>query len=400
MKHRSFMIVFSMLTILCLSGCWDTTELQDLSIVSGIGIDKGGDNVDNKYRTTVQIVNPSQVSGAQQGGKFQASAVTSYSATGSSLKEAFLKVSLKAPNELFFPHVQIMIISEELAKEGIRDLFDVIERDSSFRVLFPVVIVRGNTAENALKITTPLQAIPTGKMVASLESSEKIWGEYLITRADEVISKLKKGNLSITGIQINGDVEKGKVSTNIQQISPDASIETRGLAFFKDGKLEKWLEKDEAHGVTWINNELKRTVTTLDCKKKKEAITVEVIASKTKINVEIENQKPVINISVFSEGVVSEIHCSIDLSKNKTIEELEEKLNKEIKEEIMASVKAVQEGKSDIFDFGEYVNIADKKLWKEIENKWDEEIFPETEVKVKVQAAIRRTGLRVNQYIE
>lgn len=399
MKHKLYMFAIA-LSLICLSGCWDSAELQDLSIVSGIGIDKGGDSVDDRYRTTVQIINPSQIAGGQQGGKVQASPVTTYSATGSTLKEAFHKVSLKAPNELFFPHIQIMIISEELAKEGILDLLDVIERDAYFRELFPIVIVRGNTAADALKISTSLIPIPTAKMVASLESSEMIWGEYLPVRADEVIAKLSNSSLTIPGIQINGSAEKGNAGTNIQQISPETIIETSGLAIIKEGKLDKWLEKDAAHGVTWIRNKLKRTIMTLDCQKQKEAIGIEITSSKANIKVRIKNQSPILTVSILTEGVVTENHCSVDLSKNKTIEELEKKLNEEIKEEIKTTLKVAQEEKSDIFGFSEYVNIADKKLWKKIEDKWEDEIFPETEINVSVQSVIRRTGMSTKSYIK
>jgi spore germination protein KC len=44
------------------------------------------------------------------------------------------------------------------------------------------------------------------------------------------------------------------------------------------------------------------------------------------------------------------------------------------------------------------VNIADKKIWKKIEDKWEDEIFPETEINVSVQSIIRRTGMSTKSY--
>ncbi len=402
MKHRPFVILFMLLSTVLLSGCWDRDELQDLDLVSAIGIDEGGDDVENRYRVTVQIINEGQIAGAPgQGGKAEVAPVTTYSDTGSTVAEALRKITLKTSNELFFPHVQLMVIGEELARnKGIQDLFDWIERDSKFRTLFPILIVRDNTAKNVLQITTPLETVPSAKIVGSLETTKTIWGEYASTRADKVIQQLGGEGANLTGIQITGDPKKGNSLTNVQQIYPKTDIEIKGLAIFKKGKLKKWLDGESARGATWINNELTKTIINLDCEKKKKGIAVDLMRSKTKIKVEIRNEKPVIYVKVRSEGHISEVHCPIDLDKNETIQKLEKQMEKEIKEEIMIALEVAKEQKSDIFRFGEYVNREDSKLWKKIKKRWDDEIFPETEVNVNVQAFIRRSGLRTKSYIK
>ncbi|MDQ0879408.1 hypothetical protein [Peribacillus sp. V2I11] len=69
MKHKPFIILFMLLSIVLLAGCWDSAELKDLDLVSAIGIDEGGDKVENRYRVTVQIINEAQIAGAPgQGG--------------------------------------------------------------------------------------------------------------------------------------------------------------------------------------------------------------------------------------------------------------------------------------------------------------------------------------------
>lgn len=402
MKHKPCIMFFMFLSIVLLSGCWDRAELQDLDIVSAIGIDEGGDDVENRYHVTVQIINEGQIAGTQQGGgKIQSSPVIAYSATGSTIAEALRKIAPKSPNELFYPHVQLMVIGEELARnKGIQDLFDWIERDSKFRTLFPILVVRDNTAENLLKITTSLEAVPSEKIVGGLETTKRIWGEYASTRADQVIQQLGGEGANLTGVEIIGDPKEGNKLTNVQQIAPKTTVEVKGLAIFKKGKLEKWLDGDAARGATWINNELTETVMNLDCEKKKNGIAVDMMRSNTKVKVEIKNQKPVIHLAVQSEGHISEVHCPIDLGKHKTIEKLEKQMKKEIKEEVMMAIEAAKEQKSDIFRFGETVNRENPKLWKKIKKTWDDEIFPETEVHIDVQAFIRRSGLRTKPYIK
>ncbi|MGQ4667677.1 Ger(x)C family spore germination protein [Metabacillus halosaccharovorans] len=398
--QKSYKIFLCILSILLISGCWDSNELQDFSIISGIGIDKGGNDPENRFRLTVQIINPSIVSGGQQGGNVQSSPVTTYSETGSTLKEALRKISNEAPAELFFPHIQIMLIGEELAKEGIQELFDVIERDPKFRVLFPVLIVKGHTAEAALKVSTSLRPIPSAKIEGSLQSSKAIWGEHPSTRADQAIMKLGEGSAAITGIEINGDVEKGNQTANMQEISQSTKLEIKGLAIIRDGKLEKWLEGVPARGVVWANNEIEETVMNLDCPKKKDAVAIDIGRAESIIKAEVKKNKPVITIKINAEGAVSETHCSLELDKDETIKELETQLRTEIKDEVQTAIKTLQEEKGDVFGFREYINIADKNYWKKIKDKWEEEIFPESEVNIEVNATIRRTGMKVKSYIK
>ncbi|RBW69007.1 Ger(x)C family spore germination protein [Bacillus taeanensis] len=399
MKHKHFLRLFILFILLLLTGCWDRTELQDLDIVTAIGIDKGEDDVNNRYRVTVQIINEGEAVGGTGQTAGRASPITTFSNTGSTVSEALRKISPKTANELYFPHIQVMVIGEELAKEGVTDLFDFIDRDPQFRMLFPILIARENTAENVLKVSTPLESIPASKIVGALEFTRRIWGEYASTRADQVIDSINKHAAAIIGIRINGDPEKGNELFNIRKIDPDTTLEITGIAVLKDGKLETWLDEDAARGVTWIKNEFTRSILNLDCKDIKNGIAVEMVRSKTKLSAEFKEGKPIIHIDTREEGHISEVHCGIDLDKPETINKLEKELEKETKEEIMMAVKAAQEEKSDIFQFSEVVNRADPKEWNKIEKKWEEEIFPELEVKVDVRAFIRRTGMRTKSYL-
>ncbi|GKU83517.1 Ger(x)C family spore germination protein [Niallia sp. NCCP-28] len=395
MKRNIFLIFLICSNFLFLAGCWDSRELQKLSIISGIAIDKD-DSAENRYLATIQIINPSQVSGGEQGGKVQATPVRTFSGSGSTLAEALRKISPMAPGQLFYPHIQVMILSEEVATEGIQNLFDLIERDSNFRLLFPVLIAKDTPAKNILQVTTSLNPIPSDSIVDNLETSQSEWGEYISVHADQLIEELKGGNFVVSGVQIKGEKEQGNKGENIQQISPAASIEIGGLSLFKDGKLENWLEQNEARGTTWIMDEMKKTILTLDSDEKKNAIAIEVNRAQTTIKIKIKKNQPIINIFVNAEGTISETLVPVDLSHSAKIEQLEKQMEKEIKKEIQLTVELAQKEKSDFLGFDEYVNIKDKKLWKKIADTWDEEVFPEVQVNINVDAYIRRTGMRMN----
>ncbi|HEY0827189.1 MAG TPA: Ger(x)C family spore germination C-terminal domain-containing protein, partial [Bacilli bacterium] len=186
--------------------------------------------------------------------------------------------------------------------------------------------------------------------------------------------------------------------SNIEQTALPAEVNIKGIALFKDGKLKRWLDGHEARGTLWIRNKMKSTIIDLDCKDKKGAIGVEIIRSHTKVNAEVLAGKPVIHIHIKEEGNVNEVKCSKDLSKAEEITKLEEEWVKETKKEVLQAVKAVQKEKSDIFGFGEAVNRANPKAWKEMKKDWSQ-TFSEIKIEVKVDAFIRHTGMRLKPFI-
>jgi spore germination protein KC len=386
--------------VLLQTGCWDNNELKDLAIVMAIGIDKVPKT--NQYRVSFQIVNPAAVaSGATGGGGAGGpTPITIYTGTGNTLVGAIRKTSQKVPRQLFFAHTQLMIIGETLAKEGIRDLFDLFERSHKARLTTMVLIARGSEAETILRTLTPLEKIPANAIARKIKLTAKLWSENIKVEIDDVIKALvSEGEPIISGVSIAGDrPEEGNKKSNVEQTTLPAEVDINGIALFKEGKLKRWLDGHEARGTLWIRNEMKSTVVDLGCKDKKNAIGILTIRSHTDINAKVQDRKPVIQIHIKEEGNVSEVNCPIDLSKAEEITKLEDEWVTETKKEVMEAMKAAQSEKSDIFGFGEAVNRANQKAWKTMKKDWSQ-TFAESKVEVKVDAIIRRSGMRLEPYI-
>jgi spore germination protein KC len=117
------------------------------------------------------------------------------------------------------------------------------------------------------------------------------------------------------------------------------------------------------------------------------------IRSKTKVSVQVINQKPIINIKIDSEGWISEANTAIDLNNPDVINQIDNLVEKEIKSQILDTVKATQKIKTDILGFGDKVHISNPKLWKKLKGNWDEE-FASLKVNVSVDFYARREGIR------
>ncbi|MER2030986.1 MAG: Ger(x)C family spore germination protein [Solibacillus sp.] len=399
MSRKSISLYLIMATILLLSGCWSQNELNELAIISATSIDK---NEEGQYIKTIQLINPMNVAGGLQGGGAgQSPAVTVYSATGESVLEAHFKASAKISRKLYHAHANLIVLSEEVVREdGLENVLDAFEREPEIRSTARIVIAHNTKAGDLLKSLTAVDKIPAEKVNGTLEVTEKLRGINVEMTLQDVIKTLTSEGKEpvISGFSMNGDIEQGKKMENVQQSELDTTLEADGLAIFKEGKLIDWYQEDMAKGVIWILDKIKGTDVELDRDEKKNAIVYNVFRQKTKVSADTKNDIPSIRINVRAEGDIREVRTSIDLKDPKVILELEKELEKKIKTQLEDTVKRTQQNKTDIFGFGEVVHRSDPEKWKTLKNDWNNNYFPDLNVQVKVEAFIRRTGLRSNSF--
>jgi len=156
-KWKLLFLIFPFL----LSGCYNYRELNDIAITSAIGVSKNNDN----YVLTIQVINTLKVEERGEQPQF-----IIYKQEGKSLQEAFRKVVLESPKRLFVNHNLLLIIDENLAKEGIEDILDIFARDTEFRKQFLVVVSRNTNDEDILETQTPLEILNAKSIRDSIEA--------------------------------------------------------------------------------------------------------------------------------------------------------------------------------------------------------------------------------------
>lgn len=399
MKTHHTYVLLTLISLLFLTGCWNSRELNEMAIVVGIGIDKVPES--GQYRVSLQIVNPSSfaASKASGGGKGMMPNIV-YSSTDQTLFSAFRKTTQKVSRRLFFAHSQLLVIGEPLAKKGINDLFDFFERSHELRLTSSVVIARGLKAEALLKTLTPLETTSAESVRDKLLVTSGTWAY----NADEdVLSIIKSmhgpGEPVISGVRVIGDPAEGEKKSNLERSLPSTTIEMKGIGIFADRKLTAWLDGESARGAVWALNKMKSTIVNIDCDNKKEAISIEIIRSSTKVRAIMRSGKPVLSLHVKEEGNLSEADCPINPDKHKVLVKLQKQLTEETRKEIKAAIKAAQRKKSDIFGFSTEMERTHPTEWKKMKNNWPA-IYSQSEVEVHVEAYIRRTGLRIKSYLK
>ncbi|MFK9090522.1 Ger(x)C family spore germination protein [Bacillus salipaludis] len=378
-----------------LSACWNQKELTDLAFIMAIGIDKGEHK---KFDVSFQIVNPGNVSSGQNGGG-QGLPIAVYKSSGDTLTEAARKATKKISRRLYYAHTNLIVVSEEVARNGLLDIMDALDRDPEFRTTTELVVMRGGSAELLVSALANLDKMPVNKITKEIKVTEAMFGENMRVNIDEFLNGLVSQGKEpiVNGFKITGNKEMVGAANELQHTRTEAVIAADGLAIFKKGKLVGWITREKARGVIWILDRVKSTSVNIDWNGKKDAITMALLRSKTKVSVKIKNEKPVIHIAIEDEGWISEANTNVDLMNPTEIEKIDRLIEKEIKRQILATVKEAQKMKADIFGFGESVHRKDPKLWNKLKENWGDH-FANLEVTVEVNSFTRREGIRTKPF--
>ncbi|REK71796.1 Ger(x)C family spore germination protein [Paenibacillus paeoniae] len=385
---RKAIWLFVLLLILTplLSGCWNRRELNDLAIVAAVGID----TVKGKYLVTVQVVDPGEV--ASRRGSIGLSPVTTYHETGDTVFEAIRKMTTVTPRKLYFSHLRIFVIGEELARKGMGEVLDLMSRDQEGRTDFYIVVAKDTTAQQVLNILTPIEKIPASKLYASLEVSAKSWAPTVAVQLDELITNIVSPGIqaTLTGIMIDGDPEMGSKRKNIETPETPTHIQYKGIAIFREDKLVGWMNEEESKGFSNITDRLHSTVVETTCPKGGK-LAIEVIRSKAAIKAKVKNGQPEAEVVMYTEANVADVECKVKLTTSQTLYEIEKAAEAVMQKHAERAVLKAQKMKCDVFGFGDAVHRAAPGYWRGNKEHWDEQ-FSKMKIRFNVDVKIRRIG--------
>lgn len=388
--------------IIFMAGCWDREELDEISIVTGIAVDKGEEK---KYRMTVEVINSAEF--GKQSAQGNAPVIT-YSLEGNSLSELSHKMNVGLTRKLVFSHTRVLYISEEVAKGGIFGFLDFLDRSGHFRNDFSIVVTSGYPASQFTKVTYPVQKSPSLKLSTQIGAFTDEWGGNPdVQLYDFITSIISTGTNPVAGvITISGDPEKGKTVENNKTIDPGALVVNDGMAVFNQDIMVGKLSLNETRGYLWTK-ELRQTSLSISCgstgdvntgDKEEYFLDVRINRSKAKLEAKYQNGEPKLKVKINGEAQIQGTQCPRDLTKIDVFTEHEKIVEKFVKEEITQLITKVQkEYKVDIFGFGEALNRQSHKKFKEVENKWDEE-FAKAELEVDVDIQLLRSGIKSKSF--
>ena len=399
MKSRTVSLALLVLLLLgvplLLTGCWDSVELNRRAIVSGVAIDRGQSEAE-KYVLSFQVIVADEISGENARG---ISPVALYTGKGRTMFEALANASRQTARFLSLGHVRVLVISEEFAREGIRDIMDVLERESETRLTSLIFISKDQPAIDLMSTMTVFSKIPANDLVEKLDTTSKQFGYNFRMEVDDVIRgiQLRGGGPIINGVFTSGERERADTNDNMKSIEPQSILRVSGLAAFKDDKMRGWLEGDAALGTVLLHNKIKEFPVLF---KQKEGgyMAFNVYQSQVTLKVEAADpEHPVITVRIRQQAAVKESPNSLDLTSPDVLEELSERLTDETIKQIKTAVASARELKSDYLGFGLAMQRKNPQGWKKVKDHW-EDIFAVCEVRFDADAVIRHTDMRGNSF--
>jgi len=390
-KKRAILLLLMTLNLLVLSGCWDMREINELGLVTAVGIDKA--DSPNRYIVTVQIANPS----SQSSGSGQSSAKSEVwigSEEGPSLFDAARKLVKTSSRRIMWAHNNVVIIGESLAKEGIIPVVDYFTHNPELRMKAAIVIADG-AAKDYIVAKIGMDS-PPGVSFGSLMGYRALAAESVESQLLEVSSSLKSkyANPLISKISLK-ETESQSGDSESKDSGNSKIVELSGAAAFKKDKMVGWLSSEESRGIAWILNQTKNTaVTVADSEHADKSVVVETTGVKAKIKTEVVDGKLKISIRVSGKGDIVEEDGQTIQDMSETKGHITELLNKSIENEIKKSLELVQKKYMvDCLGFAAIVHAENDKEWENgLKDKW-EEVFPKIPITVSVSINIKSSTL-------
>ncbi|QGH33354.1 Ger(x)C family spore germination protein [Gracilibacillus salitolerans] len=370
--------------VILLTGCWDVEELTEIGIVAAMAIDM--DEESGEYQLTSEFLRPSAESTfvASQDEPF-----LTVSVTGRSMSELLRKTNLKIDRKGFYSHNKVVIVSEEVAREGLLPIFETFQREQLVRSYVWLGVTSGTSAASILeKQKNSISKIPADFLDSLFDNAEYETVSFNLLKFYK--HALRQGQNPVLGV-ITFDQSE-------QKAEPDVHL-SGGAAFIKD-KLVGFMNNDETMGYNWIttNNRNSNEGTMTFPYKDDKYVTLKLVNINSSIKPKVTNKTDIsYTVEIKQQLEVTERQ---ELKKTETRKELAQlvvELEKTVKKEIEGKVeqvitKAQEDFQSDIFGFGASLRNKYPKVWNNIKDNWSEE-FAKVPYEIKVEVEILNTGL-------
>jgi spore germination protein KC len=380
-RLKIYVVMLLIIIPVFLSGCWDSHELNKLSIVAGLGwdIDPGTGEVTMTYQSIVprQIKSSSGSGGSgEQKGSGVSQAIQLDHSTGSSTYDALNRYAQHGSRILFYQHTLVYVFGKDGAQQGIYPIFDTLARNPVSRPDV-LMVVSEKKASDILEIQNGMENIQAIGMAAEIKLSAE-YSKYpavtVLEFQNRLISKTTAPIAPMVGIFEETGAEGKKIK----------KIRITGTAVFKGDRMIGELNERESSGLLWAINKTKIGFVMIP------EASLEIVKAKSKIVSELQDDKIKITIEIDEESNLLEYKGHQDMN-SEILQDLEKGQAKEIESQVMAAVEKSFSLNADVFGFGDAVHRKYKNEWKNLKPRWDE-IYPRIEVVVKVKTHLNEIG--------
>ncbi|GEN34065.1 Ger(x)C family spore germination protein [Aneurinibacillus danicus] len=347
-RRKACFVLFSFIVLLVCSGCWDRREINDTAIVIAIAIDKEKDGL---YRFSVQVPLVGQLGGPGGGGGGTGGVKSYYidSEVGQTIREAGVRLQRRMARELFYAHQRVVIVGEELAREGISPIFDILARFPENRLTAYMVVAKGEG--RAL-----LEAQPKFERYSGEAMREIVKTFALPINIKEIAYMLTEPNTDpiIPMMRV--------VETKSSEKSKE--VQVTGYAQFRRDKMVALFPPKASNGLNWFSTRFIPYNTVLDLGKQGK-VNIAFETGNVNITPILQGDRLRFRIKVNSQASIQENTSNINFDIESNVKELERKLNQHIKNTIESTLNQMKKRSTDNIGLGLKVFRYYPDQWKE-----------------------------------
>lgn len=282
-----------------------------------IGLDL---NDEGKYIGYYQVVNPSGVS-SQKGGGGTIAPVYTYrfeAELGGQLSTIATKT---IPRKIFTSHFQAYIISEKVAKKGLREFLNFMENDTSLRSTVDVFITK-EPVWNLMNNYVPIEKLPGRYLRSALKLRETESG--LADGHSHIKDLIKNYNSTLLTIVPNVRLYNSTPITKTERFdninATESSFYLDGGSLIKQGRLVGNLRENELGIYFLLSGESKANSEDIILGKDSESILKLTAPIKVKRKLSFQNNRPILNLQLKAKLMLAENN----LNKQLTVKVLDE----------------------------------------------------------------------------
>lgn len=377
-------IKFLILLLPLLSGCYNYRELNELGITTAVSIDYK----DNNFYVIAEVINPIKQQDASSSNN---SPFVNYNSSSSSLQDAFRKVVLESPRQLYAAQLEIIVLSEEVVNNHLEEVLEYFARDPESRTEIKIIVAKTEDSTKAITLQTLLTSLSSSNIINSLDLQSKVLGISYPVTLNELLNMYIDPYLEVVlpSMTLYGNYEIGDEKENITTSSPKAIVKIDGSTITKDNKILGYLDLEESKILNLINGKLKETIIKMNYYDG--YIIFE--PNRIKVSRELDIKNNIIKIDISGYSKTKEIQSNINAKDPKEIEKLNKALNMELEKKITDTFNSIREKYStDVFGFQELYYRTNYKYFKENCTNWYEDIYPKIKLEVKANVRLYEKG--------
>jgi spore germination protein KC len=369
----TLLILIILINVMLTTGCWNYKEIDDQAIVAGLAVDKG---ITEKFKLTVEII---KISGIKDI-KLISETIT---AEGRTMFDAVRNIISVSGKKLYWSHAKVMILSKEIASEGVIRVIEWYTRDSETREDVNILISEEASAQEIFsgqKTIEDIKSFTLGQVIKNQSALSKTPDTDILEFCIE--SRIKGNSIMLPSVKLT-------------KIDGKVVPEIMGAAIINKDKLVGFLTGDETKELLFIRNEIKGGLLVEEIRANNTItpVSLEIFKSKTKVSPVINGKNIEMNIDIDTTVAIDEIEGTENFVEDEGHKKLEQLTEKAFQEQVNAFIKKIQsEYDADIFGFALKLQEEKSKVWKNVSNDW-EDIFKGLKVNVKTKVHIKNSSM-------